>query len=152
MPPRKATTPKEYLDGLPDETRKTLTKVRQLVNKHLPEGYRETMAYGMIGWGVPLSRLPKTYNGLPLCYAGLAAQKNYNSLYLLAAYGDPKQRARLEQGFKKAGKKLDMGKSCIHFRTVEDLPLDTIAEVVASIPAEKYIKAYEDSRKQRAKR
>ena len=147
MPRSKATTVKQYLDQLPDETRKTLTKVRQVVNQNLPKGYKETMAYGMIGWGVPLSRLPNTYNGLPLCYAGLAAQKNYNTLYLMAAYGDPKQRANLEAGFKKAGKKLDMGKSCIHFRTIEDLPLDTIAQVVASIPAEKYIKVYEDSRR-----
>ncbi|HEV8124526.1 MAG TPA: DUF1801 domain-containing protein [Gemmatimonadales bacterium] len=147
MPRRKATTVKEYLDRLPEATRKTLARVRQVVNKNLPGGYRETMAYGMIGWGVPLSRLPNTYNGLPLCYAGLAAQKNYNSLYLLAAYGDPRQKAKLVEGFKKAGKKLDMGKSCIHFRTVEDLPLDTIAEVVASIPAEAYIKVYENSRR-----
>ena len=146
MPRSKATTVKEYLDRLPEDTRKALTKVRQVVNKNLPKGYKETMAYGMIGWGVPLSRLPKTYNGLPLCYAGLAAQKNYNSLYLLAAYGDPRQKAKLVDGFKKAGKKLDMGKSCIHFRTVEDLPLDIIAEVVASIPAETYIKVYEKSR------
>lgn len=142
----KATTPKEYLDRLPEATRRTLARVRQVVNKNLPRGYKETMAYGMIGWGVPLSRLPKTYNGLPLCYAGLAAQKNYNSLYLLAAYGDPRQKAKLVEGFKKAGKKLDMGKSCIHFKTVDDLPLDTIAEVVASIPAEAYIEVYEKSR------
>lgn len=147
MPRSNATTVKQYLDQLPDETRKTLTKVRQVVNQNLPKGYQETMAYGMIGWGIPLSRLPHTYNGLPLCYAGLAAQKNYNTLYLMAAYGDPKQRANLEAGFKKAGKKLDMGKSCIHFRTIEDLPLDTIAEVVASISAEAYIKVYEDSRR-----
>jgi len=147
MPRSKATTVKQYLDRLPDETRKTLTKVRQVVNKHLPRGYKETMAFGIIGWGIPLSRFPDTYNGQPLCYAGLAAQKNYNTLYLMAAYGDPKQKARLVAGFKKAGLKLDMGKSCIHFKTVEDLPLDTIAEVVESIPAEKYIKAYEDSRR-----
>jgi hypothetical protein len=147
MPRSKATTVKEYLDQLPVDTRAALAKVRSVVNKHLPEGYREELMFGMIGWGVPLSRLPNTYNGQPLCYAGLAAQKNYNTLYLMAAYGDPKQRARLEEGFKKAGKKLDMGKSCIHFRTVEDLPLDTIAEVVAAIPAEQYIKVYEDSRR-----
>ena len=147
MPRGKATTVKEYLDRLPEDTRQALAKVRQVVNKNLPKGYQETMAYGMIGWGVPLSRLPKTYNGLPLCYAGLAAQKNYNSLYLLAAYGDPRQKRKLVEGFKKAGKKLDMGKSCIHFRTIEDLPLDTIADVVASIPAEAYIKMYEDSRR-----
>jgi uncharacterized protein YdhG (YjbR/CyaY superfamily) len=147
MPRNKATTVKEYLDRLPEDTREVLTRVRQVVNRHLPKGYKETMAFGMIGWGVPLSRLPNTYNGLPLCYAGLAAQKNYNSLYLLAAYGDPKQKAKLVEGFKKAGKKLDMGKSCIHFRTADDLPLDLIAEVVASVPAEKYIKIYEDSRR-----
>ena len=146
MPRSKATTVEEYLDRLPDETRKVLTTVRQVVNKHLPKGYKEMMAFGVIGWGVPLSRFPNTYNGLPLCYAGLAAQKNYNTLYLMVPYGDPKQKAKLAEGFKKAGKKLDMGKSCIHFRTVDDLPLDTIAELVAAVPAEKYIKIYQDSR------
>lgn len=147
MPRSKATTVKEYLDQLPAETRKALAKVRQVVNKNLPEGYQENFAYGMIGWGIPLSRYPDTYNGQPLCYAALAAQKNFNSLYLMVAYGDKTQKAKLVAGFKKAGKKLDMGQSCVRFKTVDDLPLDVIAKVVAAVPAEKYIRVYEDSRR-----
>lgn len=146
----KATTVKGYLDELPPDQRKALTQVRQVVNKNLPKGYKESLMFGMIGWGIPLSRFPDTYNGQPLCYAGLAAQKNYNALYLMTAYGDPKLRAMLVAGFKKAGKKLDMGKSCIRFRTVDDLPLDTIAQVVASVPADKYIAVYEKSRRGRS--
>lgn len=149
MPRSKATTVKQYLDELPEEKRKELAKVRQLVNKHVPKGYKEGLMFGMIGWAIPLSRFPNTYNKQPLCYAGLAAQKNYNALYLMVAYGDSRQKARLVEGFKKAGKKLDMGQSCIRFRTTDDLPLDTIAEVVASVTPEKYIKAYQESRRGR---
>lgn len=150
MPRSKATTVKEYLDCLPEEQRKALAKVRQVVNKNLPKGYKEELMFGMIGWGIPLSRYPKTYNGQPLCYAALGAQKNYNALYLMVAYGSPKGKATLVAGFKKAGKKLDMGKSCIRFRSAEDLPLDTIAEVVKSVPAETWIQVYEESRKGRS--
>lgn len=142
MPARATpTTVKEYLDRLPPDRRAVLTRVRDLVRRNLPPGYREGINFGAITWSVPLTRYPDTYNGQPLCYVALAAQKNYNSLYLMAAYGDPVQRARLEAGFQNAGKRLDMGKSCVRFRSLEDLPLETIAAVVASIPMEKYIAA-----------
>src|SRR5687768_12214248 len=113
---RKATTVKEYLEELPEDRRKAISKVRSMIRKHLPKGYEERMNFGMIAYQIPLKTLPDTYNGQPLCYAGLAAQKNFNTLYLMVPYGDTKQRAALENAFKKAGKKLDMGKSCIHFK------------------------------------
>ena len=88
----------------------------------------------MISYGIPLERYPDTYNKQPLGYAGLAAQKNFNTLYLLGAYSDPKQRKALEDAFKKSGKKMDMGKSCLHFRKADDLPLDAIGEIIGSTP------------------
>jgi hypothetical protein len=142
----KATTVAAYLDEQPPERRAELEKVLRVVRKHMPKGYRETMAWGMIGWGVPLERYPDTYNGQPLCYAGLAAQKNYNSLYLMGCYSSPEQLRRLEQAFDDAGLTLDMGKSCIHFRRAEDLPLAAIGGLVAEWSVEDYIAAYEAAR------
>ena len=129
-----------------------LTKLRQLVRKHLPKGYEEATNWGAITYQVPLKRCPDTYNGQPLCYVAMAAQKNYCSLYLMTAYGDPAKRKQLEDGFRRAGKKLDMGKSCVRFRSLDDLPLDTVANIVAGTPVESYVAAYEQSRKTRARR
>jgi hypothetical protein len=88
---------------------------------------------------VPLSVYPTTYNGQPLTYAALAATKNGGTVHLMAAYGNPVQTKTLEVGFKKAGKKLDMGKACIRFKSIDDLDLDSIAAVVASTPMDKYV-------------
>jgi hypothetical protein len=145
----KAKTVKEYLDELPEDRRRAISKVRGIVRKNLPKGYRETMNYGMITYEVPLQRFPETYNKQPLCYAGLAAQKNFNTIYLMGAYSDPKQRKRLDDAFRKSGKKMDMGKSCLHFRSADDLPLDAIGEIIAGTPPEKMIEAYEANRARR---
>lgn len=146
MATSKATTVAAYLDEQPPERRAELEKVLRVVRKHLPKGYRETMAWGMIGWGVPLERYPDTYNGQPLCYAGLAAQKHYNSLYLMGCYMSPEHTRRLELAFEEAGLTLDMGKSCVHFRRAADLPLAAIGRLVAEWPVEDYIAAYEAAR------
>ena len=140
-----ARTVPEYLRGLDPERRAILSAVRNVVNQHLPEGYAEGIAFGMIGWFVPLETFPDTYNGHPLCYAALAAHKNYNTLYLMGPYGDPRQRKFLEEEFKQRGLKLDMGKSCIHFKTLDDLPLDVVGTVVAWTPASAMMAAHEAS-------
>lgn len=145
----KAKTVKEYLDELPADRRKEIAKVRSVVRKNLPKGYRERMEWGLISYEVPLETYPDTYNKKPLCYVGLAAQKNFHTLYLMGAYGDPKQRKRLEDAFKKSGKKMDMGKSCLHFRSADDLPLDAIGEIIASTPPERMIERYEAARPKR---
>jgi len=149
MVANKATTVKEYLEWLPEERRKVISKVRSVIRKHLPKGYEEKLAYGIISYQVPLKTLPDTYNGQPLCYAALAAQKNHNALYLMCAYGDTKQRAALQNAFAKAGKKLDMGKSCVRFKNAEDLPLPAIGKLIAAVPPAKYIAVYEASRKRK---
>ncbi|HET9353342.1 MAG TPA: DUF1801 domain-containing protein [Sphingomicrobium sp.] len=142
----KAATVADYLAELPADRRDELERVRNLINSALPDGYREGMGYGMIGWVVPLERYPDTYNKQPLAYAALAAQKNSNSLYLTCVYASKERSERLKAAFAAAGKKLDMGKSCIRFKKAEDLALDAIAEEIASTAPDEYIRIYEEAR------
>jgi uncharacterized protein YdhG (YjbR/CyaY superfamily) len=142
----KAATVTQYLAELPPERRAAIERVRDAVNAALPAGYREGIGYGMIGWVIPLEDYPNTYNGQPAVYAGLAAQKNYNSLYLNCVYASPERTQRLKAAFAKAGKKLDMGKSCIRFRKADDLPLDVIAAEIASATPADYIRICEEGR------
>ncbi len=147
MPRAGTVTVAEYLAGLPADRRATIAAVREHVRRHLPEGYEETMSAGKIAWVVPLARYPKTYNGQPLWYAALASEKSYCSLHLMRAYGDPQQTAALAAAFARAGKRLDMGKACLHFKRIEDLELDAIGAVIASTPPAAWIARYEHSRK-----
>lgn len=142
----KAASVAQYLAELPPERRAVVSKVRDMVNAHIPAGYKETMAFGMIGWGIPLSRYPQTYNKQPLAYVALAAQKNNYSLYLMGVYGVGEQEKKLRAAAAAQGKKLDMGKSCLRFKKADDLPLDVIGELIASMSVEDYIAVYEASR------
>ena len=146
-----ATTVAGYLAELPKEKREILAAVRKVIRKNLPRGYREGMGWGMIAYVIPPERYPETYNGQPLCYAALAAQKNHFALYLMCVYGGFGPVKTLTDGFRKAGKKLDMGKSCIRFRRLEDLPLAVIGDVIASTDPDVYIARYEAVRAGRAK-
>ncbi|HJR73115.1 MAG TPA: DUF1801 domain-containing protein [Luteimonas sp.] len=137
----------DYLASLPPERRAVVAKVRDLVNASLPAGYVETMAFGMIGWGIPLARYPDTYNKQPLGYVALAAQKNNYSLYLMGVYAVGEQERKLRSAAAAAGKKLDMGKSCLRFKKAEDLPLEAIGELIAEMGVDDYIAVYEASRK-----
>jgi len=139
MQGKRAKTVAEYIASLPEDRRGAIKTVRAVVKKNLPAGYKEGMDYGFIGWTVPLSVYPDTYNGQPLCYAALANQKNHMALYLMAAYAEGPIKQRLVKGFRAAGKKLDMGKSCIRFKSLDDLPLEVIAEVAAALPMKKYV-------------
>jgi hypothetical protein len=138
-----AVTVKDYLAELPEDRRAVVAAVRAVILKNLPKGYCESMNWGMISYEVPLDRYPNTYNGQPLAYAALAAQKNNYSLYLTCVYQDPKRERALRDAFAKAGKKLDMGKSCIRFKKLEDLPLPAIGKVIAGVPVDEFIKRYE---------
>jgi hypothetical protein len=143
----KSKTVAEYLAGLPDDRRAVVTRLRSFVKKHIPRGYKEQIGFGAITYAVPLTTLPDTYNGEPLCYAAIAAQKNHYSLYLMSTYGDARQAKWMAGEFKKRGKKLDMGKACLRFKSLEDLPLDVVGEVLASMPVEAYIARYREARK-----
>ena len=142
-----AATVEEYLDELPEERREIVSRVREVILRNLPRGYRESMNWGMIAYEVPLEKYPDTYNRQPLGYAALAAQKNYVALHLMCAYQDSELEKNLREGFARAGKKLDMGKSCIRFKRLEDLPLEVIGEAIASTPPEKFIEQYEKGRR-----
>jgi len=146
MATSKAATVDQYLAELPPERREVVSKVRDLVRRNLPKGYAEAMNWGMISYELPLSRFPKTYNGQPLSYVALAAQKNHYALYLTHAYPGSEQGKRLADAFTRAGKKLDMGKSCLRFKTLDDLPLEDVGRVIASTPPEKLIAMYEAAR------
>ncbi|MEP6633857.1 MAG: DUF1801 domain-containing protein [Luteimonas sp.] len=142
-----AKTVEAYLAELPPDRRAVVTMVRDLVNAHVPDGYVETMAFGMIGWNVPLTRYPVTYNKQPLAYIGLAAQKNNYALYLTCVYGDKKREGKLREAAAALGKKLDMGKSCLRFKQADDLPLTAIGELIAGISVDDFIARYEAVRK-----
>jgi hypothetical protein len=139
-----AATVEAYLRELSPDRRSAIEQVRDVILASLPEGYEEGMQYGMIGYFVPLPRYPDTYNGQPLGYVGLGNQKRYMSLYLNSVYADRESTFREE--YAKTGKRLDMGKSCVRFRSVDDLPLDLIGRTVAATPVEDFIRAYERSR------
>jgi uncharacterized protein YdhG (YjbR/CyaY superfamily) len=139
-----APTVAQYLKDLPAERRKVMARVRATIRAHLPNGYEEAVNFGMIAWQVPLSRYPDTYNKQPLLYVALAAQKNNYAVYLNAVYGDPALDAWWRAGYIKAGKKLDMGKSCVRFKTLDDLPLALLGDCIAKVPVERYIARYEE--------
>ena len=141
-----AKTVSQYLSSLPVDRREAVSIVRQVVLDNLPSGFEEAMQYGMIGYVVPLATYPKTYNKQPLTYAALASQKNYISLYLMCVYSDQATEARFTELYRASGKRLNMGKSCVRFKRLEDLPLDVIGETIGGTSMEEYIRRYEESR------
>lgn len=141
-----AATVDEYLVELPDDRRADIEAMREVILEHLPEGYDEVMRWGMITYEVPLERHPDTYNGQPLALASLAAQKNYNALYLTGvAYTEGEDAFR--DRYEKSGKKLDMGKSCLRYRSVDDVALDVIGDTIAGWPVDVYLEQYDRSRR-----
>jgi hypothetical protein len=146
MPRSDATTPDEYIASLPDDRREAIAEIRRVIRENLPDGYAEGMAYGMIGWFVPLETYPDTYNGQPLGLAALASQKNHIALYLNNVYGDPKLEGWFRERWTETGKKLDMGKSCVRFRTLDDVPLDVIGETIARTDLASFLAQYEGTR------
>ena len=144
-----ATTVDQYLNELPPDRRETVAAVRDLILENLPEGYEETMYFGMIGYVVPLEVQPETYNGQPLEYVALASQKNYISLYLMNVYGHKETQEWFLKAYKASGKKLNMGKSCVRFKKLDDLPLDVIARVVGLTPMDEFVKAYRALRRKK---
>jgi hypothetical protein len=141
-----ATTPDEYIASLPKDRRKAVAAVRDVINRNLPPGYEEGIAYGMIGWWVPLETFPDTYNGQPLGLAGLASQKNYISLYLNTVYGRPGEEAWFKERYARSGKRLNMGKSCLRFRHLDEVALDVIGETIARAELDRTLAYYADAR------
>ncbi|RZV48807.1 MAG: DUF1801 domain-containing protein [Acidimicrobiales bacterium] len=142
-----ATTVKDYLAELPEERRKAISKVRAVIRKNLPKGIVETMNWGMITYEIPLKTVPDTYNGKPLMYAGLASQKNHMAVYLSNVYADPEITEWFLDAYKATGKKLDMGKSCVRFKKLENLPLEVIGEAIAHTSLEDFVELYDNARR-----
>jgi hypothetical protein len=142
----KAATPEAYLAELPRDRAEFVARLRELINANLPAGYEERMNWGMISWEVPLSRFPNTYNGQPLVYAGLAAQKNFTALYLNCVYASDARTERLRRAWTEAGKRLDMGKGCMRFKRPEDVAENVLAETIRSIPVDTFIAEHERAR------
>ncbi len=136
-----------YLKELPPERRAVVTTLRRLVLKNLPRGYRERMNWGMISYEVPLATYSETYNGQPLLYLALAAQKHHYGFYAMNIYSVPGLEKIVRRDFRKAGKKLDMGKCCIRFRKLDDLPKGVIPRIVKAVPVKKFIAHYESTRR-----
>jgi hypothetical protein len=128
-----------FLASLPPARRKELARVRAVIRKHLPAGYAETLRGSMIAYEVPLARYPDTYNGQALWLAALAAPKSYLTLHLMPVYGSPELMRRLRDGFAGAGKKLDIGKACIHFQRADDLALDVIGDIIGRMPLARWV-------------
>lgn len=146
------TTVDEYLAELPADRRAALEAVRNVILANLGPGFREGMQYGMIGYFVPHEVYPPGYHcdpKQPLPFAALASQKNYMSLYLMC--GDSKVNDELVKAWAKTGKKLDMGKSCIRFKGVEDLALEVIAKTIGSVSVKNLIAMYDAARSASAK-
>ncbi|MDB4907992.1 MAG: hypothetical protein JWO05_2776 [Gemmatimonadetes bacterium] len=139
MPVSKETTPAAYLASLPAERRKVIAAVRSLIRKKLPKGYVESMNWGMLAYEIPLKRHPDTYNKQPLMYIALAAQKNNYAFYMQGIDKPEAQLARLAAAYKAKGRKLDMGKGCLRFKALDELPLDIIGDIVASTSVERRI-------------
>jgi hypothetical protein len=142
---RPALTVDQWLESVPAERKDAINAVRNAVNEHLPPGYEETVDWGMLSWVVPLATLPDTYNGHPLMLAALGAHKKVMTIYLMTV-GDPKLRKEFEAAFKQAGKKLDMGGCCVHFKKLDDLPLDVVGNTIARVAVDQYVERYESSR------
>jgi hypothetical protein len=141
----KATTVQQYLKELPADRRSAIEGVRAVILGNLDPVFEEGMQYGMIGYYVPHGVYPPGYHcdpKQPLPFICLASQKNYMSVYLGCAYG-PGREERFREAWAKTGKKLDMGKSCVRFRKIEDLALDVIGESIRGMRAKAFIQYYE---------
>jgi uncharacterized protein YdhG (YjbR/CyaY superfamily) len=123
----------EYINSLPLDRQQALEKVRKVILDNLPEGYEEKMNWGMITYQVPLEVYPDTYNKKPLRYAALASQKNHMAVYLTGIYTDENRREEFENAYRATGKRYDVGKSCVRFRKLDDLPLDVLADAIATL-------------------
>lgn len=146
-----ANTPEEYIETLPDDRKEAVSKLRKVIVKHLPKGFKEGMGYGMLGYVVPHSKYPAGYHcdpKLPLPFMSIASQKNFIALYHMGIYADPKLLKWFTDEYaKRVEGKLDMGKGCIRFKKPDKIPFDLVGELVAKMTPEDWIGLYEKNLK-----
>ncbi|MBZ0136927.1 MAG: DUF1801 domain-containing protein [Planctomycetes bacterium] len=148
----KAKTVAQYLHELPEDRRQAIQAVREVVLKNLNKGFEEGMQYGMIGYYVPHSVYPDGYHcdtSKPLPFASIASQKNHMAVYLMCVYGHPENEKWFRQEWDKTGKKLDMGKSCVRFKKLDNLALDAIGGVIKRVRVKDFIDYYESAIKRK---
>ena len=147
----KATTPEAYIAEMPEERQKAFNKLRSVIKKNIPKGFKETMGYGMMGYCVPHSLYPAGYHCNPkdpLPFIGIASQKHFIALYHMGIYADPALLKWFVSAHAKASsKKLDMGKSCIRYKKPDDIPFGLIGELVSKMTPEEWIELYEKNLK-----
>jgi uncharacterized protein YdhG (YjbR/CyaY superfamily) len=147
----KATTPDKYLSELPTDRKEAMTKLRKEVLKNIPKGFKETMGYGMLGYVVPHSLYPDGYHCKPtdpLPFAGFASQKNFIAFYHMGIYADPKLLKWFVTEYPKYSKqKLDMGKSCVRFKKLDEIPYKLIGELMKKMSVKQWITIYETNLK-----
>jgi len=144
-----ASTVAQYLAALPADRRAALSAVRQAINDNLPNGYEESMQFGMIGWYVPLSIYPAGYGEnpkVPLPLVTLGSQKSGMVLHFLCFYGHPTLASWFVSEYQKSGKKLDMGKGCVRFKKLDDLAVDVVVRTVARVPVKEHMANYRAAR------
>ena len=143
----KATTPEQYLSELPEDRKEAMLKLRKAIKDNLPKGFEEVMSYGMLGYVVPHSIYPNGYHcnpKLPLPFINLASQKSFIALYHMGIYANKNLFDWFVAEYPKDVKsKIDMGKSCLRFKKMDDIPFDLIAELVRKITVEQWISSYE---------
>ncbi|MFZ4679465.1 MAG: DUF1801 domain-containing protein [Flavobacterium sp.] len=143
----KATTPEQYLSELPEDRKEAMLKLRNAIKENLPQGFEEVISYGMLGYVVPHSIYPSGYHcnpKLPLPFINLASQKNFIALYHMGIYANKNLESWFVSEYPKHVKtKLDMGKSCIRFKKMDDIPFDFIGELAAKVTVEDWISNYE---------
>lgn len=152
---RNPATVNDYLASLPEDRRKALQAVRKVIRANLDPKYEEGIQYGMIGYYVPHKVYPAGYHcdpKQPLPFASIASQKNHMAVYMMCLYGSPEAERRFREDWAKTGKKLDMGKACVRFKRLEDLPLDVLGAAIKRVPAKVYLAHYESLLKGIAKR
>ncbi|MEM7381428.1 MAG: DUF1801 domain-containing protein [Bacteroidota bacterium] len=151
-----AATPEAYLAELPEDRREAMTQLRNTILKNIPEGFEETMNYGMIGYVVPHSIYPDGYHcdpRLPLPFINIASQKNFVALYHMGVYSDKKLLDWFTKEYPKYVKtKLDMGKSCIRFKKIETIPYELIGQLCSKISVQEWITFYENATKANQKK
>lgn len=139
-----AKTIDDYIQSLPEDRASQIAQVRKTILANLPEGYEETMNWGMICYQVPLEVYPDTYNKQPLMYAALASQKNHMAVYLSGIYMFEDKAKNFHESYRETGKRMDMGKSCVRFKKLDDLPLDLIGKTIASLPMADFVRSVKE--------
>ncbi|MBL7892329.1 MAG: DUF1801 domain-containing protein [Bacteroidia bacterium] len=149
----KATKPEEYIESLPADRKEAISELRKVILKKLPKGFKEVMSYGMLGYVIPHSLYPDGYHcnpALPLPFINIASQKNFIAIYHMGIYADKKLLAWFTKEYSRYNKtKLDMGKSCLRFKNIDQIPFELIGELASKITPQEWIKVYESQMKKR---